>query len=253
VASLGLRSGVGPFGRRYRELAWYPLNQTYIWGAGGNCKLLNLTSPLLNWTVPAAWTSKLDFAGTGYVQATQCNHWHATGVDYVGDTSWIPGHPFNSTLKMSIDLWYSIAANAPQLIIRMIPLPNGSRAVITTTSVGYKAHIDGSSSEVCSPPPMCDGKPTPSVYGTYCIAKKDAQQGQLGGAVGYACGELASHGFDCATGIPPGCVDDLHLKANYIFSTYEEKKLGSCDFGGVAMLSDPNGQTPPCVNRNGTW
>ena len=162
--------------------------------------------------------------------------------------------PFASGLTMSVDLWYSVAKNWPELMIRMLPLPNNTgRVVLTTALQGYTSLVDGSTSTVCAPPAMCDGKPTPSVYGTYCIAKPNADHGQLGGAVGYACGELAQHGFDCAKDVPAACNgDDLFLKANYIFSTYLEKKLGDCNFGGVAFLSNPNQPTPKCVNTNET-
>ena len=83
--------------------------------------------------------------------------------------------------------------------------------------------------------------------------KPHCNVGQLGGAVGWACGELSGHGFDCASAIPPACGSDLQMKANYVFSTYFEKLKGTgatCDFGGVGVMSDQFKPTPPCVNKH---
>ena len=97
------------------------------------------------------------------------------------------------------------------------------------------------------------GAAPPDQYGSYCVAKPHCNVGQLGGAVGWACGELSGHGFDCASAIPAACGSDLQMKANYVFSTYFEKLKGTgatCDFGGVGVMSDPFKPTPPCVNKH---
>jgi hypothetical protein len=243
---------LNPSGARYKSLDWFPFMERYSWGID-DCKTSNLTDTLPEWHIPDSWRSGVQYAGVGMVQTTECNHWRATATPYSGNTSWMPGGPFSEKLDMSIDLWFSTEFDWPELIIQMIDLPNGTGKVILTTAIeGYSTTVDGSTSTICSPPATCDGKPTPAEYGSYCIAKPDAQAGQLGGAVGYACGELIRVGFDCGTDIPSGCQSDLHNKADFVFSTYLENKLGDCNFNGVAMISNPNAATPPCVNINGT-
>ena len=227
--------------------------QRYSWGADDDCKASNLTEILPDWHIPDSWRAKCTYAGDGWVQATECNHWRGVGIPYSGDTSWMPGGPFSAMPDMSIDLWYSKAFGFPELLIQMIALPNNTGRVVLTTAVqGFTTQVDGSTSTTCSPPATCAGKPTPSDYGSYCIAKPDAQASELGAAVGYACGVLTGHGIDCGTDIPAACQASLHNKADWVFSTFLEKKLGDCNFNGVAIISDPNKASPPCVNINGT-
>ena len=234
---------------RYRLLEWYPRKIGYTWGADGDCIAHNLTARLGRWEVPAAWRPLLAYEGTGIVQAAECNHWRAVGLPFNGPPT--VANLSTANLTMSLDLWYTVAEGAPSLYIRMVDTPT-AQIVLTDAVQGYRPDAGSEASSLCVPPTSCKGAPTPGQYGSYCVAKPNCNVGQLGGAVGWACGQLAPTGFDCATDVPANCSAALQDKANYIFSTYFEQFESSgatCDFGGVGTMSDPFKPLPNCVNE----
>eukprot|EP01043_Picozoa_sp_COSAG02_P033082 COSAG02_NODE_2241_length_9405_cov_7.458951_4_plen_288_part_00 len=228
----------------------YPRKTRYMWGADGNCEAANLSDMILGrWEVPSKWQPLLAYEGTGIVQNAECNHWRAVGLPFNGPT--VVANLSTVNLTMSLDLWYAVSNGAPSLYIRMIDTPS-AQIVLTDAVQGFAPAVGSQASSVCVPPGSCKGAPTPGQYGSYCVARPNCNLGQLGGAVGWACGQLIPTGFDCGTDIPANCSVKLEDKANYVFSVYFEQfesTGATCDFGGVGMMSDPFKPLPHCIHE----
>lgn len=73
-----------------------------------------------------------------------------------------------------------------------------------------------------------------------CIADRASDEGSIGEAVGYVCGELTS--FNC-TDLPSFCSEDLWMKADYVLSLFYLRQVTSgqplrdCNFNGAAMFA----------------
>ena len=209
----------------------------------------NLTNTLGTWRVPSKWRPLLAYEGIGTVQNTECNHWRAVGLPFNGPA--VVANRSTHNLTMSLDLWYTVADGAPALYIRMVDTPS-AQIVLTDAVQGFAPVVGSQASSICVPPSSCKGAPTPGQYGSYCVAKPGCNIGQLGAAVGYACGQLSPTGFNCGTDIPANCSVALQDKANYVFSLYFQRFESSgatCDFGGVAFMSSPFSRMPRCVHE----
>jgi hypothetical protein len=88
----------------------------------------------------------------------------------------------------------------------------------------------------------CSGGPSPQV----CLPLQTATSDQLQKAIGYACGQM-----DCSAN---PCTQNPYDSATYVFSKYYTEKSSSgatCDFGGVATLSNSSdSKSPQCISTN---
>ncbi|PIN14844.1 Glucan endo-1,3-beta-D-glucosidase [Handroanthus impetiginosus] len=118
--------------------------------------------------------------------------------------------------------------------------PAGNPVTTTPTPPG------GATPVVAPPAPTT----APAVQGQrWCVAKSGAAQKSVQGALDYACG---IGGADCSAiqqGAPCYNPNTLENHASYAFNNYYQKNpvQTSCDFGGVAVLTNVNPSSGSCI------
>jgi len=172
------------------------------------------------------------FLGVNNVSQKECNHFYAPAIK-VGEGQYV-----------QMDVWVDVSRGLP---CQVSTLDLRSQEIITWAFDGFDTTIPHQAIQQCSIPRIFCGEDK-----WVCQAKRNANPGGLGQALGWVC---STGGVNCAPINPGGSnfyPDTLIAHCDWAFNSYFRQHrynqgIDACDFANLGELVPPTPTPPPPV------